>query len=155
MNTDTPRGDMIELSAPDGFTFGAYHVSPQEPRKGGLVLIQEIFGVTPHIKSLCDGFAQDGYEVIAPSVYDRVERGFATGYTEEDIARARGAAEATPPHTAAGDVQAAIDTLKDKGPVFITGYCYGGSLTYVAACRCTGLTAAAGFLRSSDPGLSG
>jgi carboxymethylenebutenolidase len=141
----THRGRMIELSGAGGFKLGAYHVEAEGARKGGLILIQEIFGVTDHIKDLCDGFAHDGYEVIAPSLYDRIEKGFAVGYGDDGRKRGLEASQTTPVDQATGDVQAAFDLLTSKGPVFITGYCYGGSITYVAACRIKGLAAASSF----------
>lgn len=138
-------GRMIDLTAADGFAFGAYHAEAEGTRKGGLILIQEIFGVTDHIKELADGFAKDGYEVIAPSMYDRQGKGWTSGYTEQDVADAIAKAGANTMENACMDVEAARDFLKDRGPVFITGYCYGGSVTWVAACRVDGLAAAASY----------
>jgi carboxymethylenebutenolidase len=127
----------------DGFEFAAYHAPPRDARRGGLVLVQEIFGVTGHIRELCEGFAEDGYEVIAPALYDRIEAGFAVQATPEGVARGRGYSEATPWDQVQGDLQAAIDRL--AGPVFVTGYCWGGAAAWLAACRCEGLAAAACF----------
>jgi len=80
-------GEAVSLtSKADGFVLGGYHAAPEDARHGGLVLIQEIFGVTDHIRELCEGFAADGYEVIAPSFYDRQERGFAAGRCEGVVA---------------------------------------------------------------------
>ena len=81
-------GETITLkSAFDGFELGAYRAVPNDVRRGGLVLIQEIFGVTDHIRELCDGYAEDGYEVIAPSFYDRLEPGFQAGYDSRGIGK--------------------------------------------------------------------
>lgn len=142
------RGEMMTLkSAGDGAELSAYHVTPFGDKKGGLVLIQEIFGVTDHIKDLCDGFAADGYEVAAPCLYDREEPGFQATYSDDDIARSLKLQEATGYDHVKGDVQAAIDFLHTRNNlrVHITGYCYGGSVAWVAACRCSGLTSAAGY----------
>jgi carboxymethylenebutenolidase len=109
------------------------------------VLIQEIFGVTDHIRELADGFAADGYEVIAPAFYDRLERGFQADYSQESVARGVGYSTATPWDQVTGDLQAAIDALKPRGAVFAAGYCWGGAATWLAACRCEGLTAASAF----------
>ncbi len=137
-------GETIRLKSRfDGFELDAYHVRPDDARRGGLLLIQEIFGVTDHIRELCDGFAADGYEVIAPSFYDRLERGFEADYSEASIQKGVQYSTATPWDQVAGDAQAAIDALKP--PVFVTGYCWGGAATWLAACRCEGLAAAAGF----------
>ena len=82
-------GETIDLtSARDGFVFGAYRAPHDDARRGGLVLIQEIFGVTDHIRALAGGFAEDGYETIAPQLFDRQQRGFEAGYGDEDVAAA-------------------------------------------------------------------
>lgn len=142
------RGTTITLtSRSDGAPIGAYHVKPAGERKGGLVLVQEIFGVTDHIRDLCDGFACEGYEVVAPQLFDRLEKDWQATYSEEDVKRSMAlAAEAGFTHTQ-GDIQAAIDFLHRQGNrrVHIVGYCYGGSVAWLAACRCEGLTSAAGY----------
>ena len=139
-------GETVRLTSPfDGFELGAYHAPHQDARRGGLLLIQEIFGVTDHIRELADGFAADGYEVIAPSFYDRIEPGFQAAYDEESIAKGVRYAGATPWDQVAGDCQAAIDLLRSRGPVFAAGYCWGGSAAWLAACRCEGLAAASSF----------
>lgn len=138
--------DLALKSRFDGFELGGWHAPHQDARRGGLVLIQEIFGVTEHIRELADGFANDGYEVIAPSFYDRLEAGFtAEGYGEEAVARGIAYANATPWDQVAGDIQSAVDALRDRGPVFVAGYCWGGAATWLAACRCEGVTAASAF----------
>jgi carboxymethylenebutenolidase len=137
---------MTSMRMNDGAEIGVYHVDPTGRRRGGLVLIQEIFGVTEHIKEQCDIFAAEGYEVLAPSLYDREEPGFQVSYGAEDIQKAIRIARGEHPFDlSVVDTQVFIDALKDKGPVFITGYCYGGSVTWAAACRCTGLAAASGY----------
>ena len=137
-------GEIIRLVSPfDGFTLEAYRAPVRDARRGGLVLIQEIFGVTDHIRELCDGFAEDGYEVIAPSFYDRLEPGFQADYSPEAIQKGVGYSQATPWAQVAGDLQAAIDAL--EGPVFVTGYCWGGAAAWLAACRCGGVAAVSGF----------
>ena len=142
----TLRGQMISMTMSDGAGIGVYHVEPQGARRGGLVLIQEIFGVTDHIKELCDGYAAEGYEVLGPSIYDREEPGFQASYSPEDIQKAMRIARGEHPFDlSVKDAQFCIDALKSKGPVFMTGYCYGGSVTWAAACRCTGLAAASGY----------
>ena len=136
---------MIRLkNGSDGFEFDAYHVPPGDARRGGLVLVQEIFGLSDGIKTLADGFAHDGYEVIAPALFDRVEPGFLADPADpDDVARARAASSRTDWDKTMGDVQAAIDALAP--PVFITGFCWGGSVSWLAACRATGLAASSGF----------
>jgi carboxymethylenebutenolidase len=133
----------LKSKAADGFEFEAYHAKPTDARRGGLVLIQEIFGVTPGIRELADSFAEDGYEVLAPSMFDRAEPGFSTERNADGIAKGRDYVGKVGFDNAMGDVQACIDAL--KGPVFITGFCYGGTISWLAAARCTGLTAASCF----------
>ena len=140
------KGKMEQMKMSDGATIGVYHVAAQGKRIGGLVLIQEIFGVTEHIKELCDGYAADGFEVMSPALYDREEPGFQASYSPEDIQKAIKIARGEHPFDLSiADTQVVINALKDKGPVFITGYCYGGSVTWAAAGRCEGLAAASGY----------
>jgi carboxymethylenebutenolidase len=146
------RGAAIRLtSAKDGFEFGAYHVAPDDARRGGLVLIQEIFGVTEHIRELCDGFAEQGYEVIAPSLYDRLEPDFEAGYATEVMAKAVRFSQETPWDQVEGDLNAAIEAL--QGSVFVTGFCWGGTASWLAACRCPGVAAASCFYGRRIPEL--
>lgn len=153
MKVRQAHGKTIALKSADGFELSAYHVAAQGPRRGGLVLIQEIFGVTDHIRDVCDGWAADGFEVVAPSVYDRVEKGFTAGY--DQMERAVGAMNKIGPDAALADVSPAVEFLKARGPVFITGYCYGGSVAYVAACRMVGLAASAGYYGRLIPNYLG
>jgi len=137
----------VTLTAPDGFAFDAYHAEPTDARRGGLVVLHALWGVTPHIRELCDSYAADGYEVIAPSLFDRFERGFSDLNVDpprqaqrEVWADAIGWGDGC-----MGDVQAAIDALAPKGPVFVMGFCFGGTTAWLAAARCEGITAAACF----------
>lgn len=130
-------------SAADGFDLPVWRLAAQGPRKGGVVVIQEIFGITDHIKAMCVRFADAGYEALAPSLYDRVEANFHAGHDADGFAKARAAIDKTPMKQVAADVQACIDALAP--PVFATGFCYGGAISWLAASRCTGLSAASGF----------
>ena len=138
-------GDFMTLTASDGHEFEAWRAVPEGSRKGGLVLIQEIFGVTPHIRELCDHFAGLGYETLAPAIFDRIEKRIECGYTEDEMKRAVQCAADMGLETPMLDIQACVDELKQRGPVGITGFCYGGSLTWMAASRVNGLAAASGF----------
>src|SRR5439155_26677276 len=82
-------GEIVTLSAEDGHTLAAYRATPQGKARGGLVIVQEIFGVNSHIRRVTDGFAADGYVALAPAIFDRTEPGFMTGYRQEDIDRGR------------------------------------------------------------------
>jgi carboxymethylenebutenolidase len=141
------QGKTIELKSKDGATIDCYHVTPKGTRKGGLVLMMEIFGVTDHIREVCDSYAAEGYEEISPSLYDRQQRNFEASYSPEDIQRSLKLRDAHPIEKSIDDTQMSIDFLKSQGatPVFITGYCFGGSITWLAASRCSGLAAASGY----------
>ena len=143
------RGEMIKMTMSDGAQIGVYRVEPKGARRGGLVLIQEIFGVTQHIKSVSDGYADEGYEVLAPSLFDREEPGFEADYSDKGIQRGiKLARQEHPFDLSVADCCTLVAALKEKGPVFITGYCYGGSVVWAAACKCDGLAAASSFYGS-------
>jgi carboxymethylenebutenolidase len=145
-------GQAVRLTSPlDGFVFDAYRADPPDARRGGLVLVQEIFGVTDHIRELADGYAADGYETLAPAFFDRRAPGFQAGYDAEGIAKGRDLSEATPWDEVAADLQAAIDALAP--PVFVVGYCWGGTAAWLAACRCGGLAGASAFYGRRIPEL--
>jgi carboxymethylenebutenolidase len=142
----------IELTGASGFTFGALHVAPVGARKGGLVLIQEIFGINSYMAAAAHRFAATGLEVIVPSMFDRQEKGFIReGHGPDDIAAGGGYARANGLENALTDIAACIAAL--EGPVFVSGYCYGGSMAYLAACNLDGLTAASCYYGSLVPGL--
>ena len=136
-------GQMIRMTMSDGVDIALYHAEPVGERRGGLVLIQEIFGVTDHIRELCDEYAANGYEVLAPALYDREHPGFEADYTGPDFERAVELARVLHPFDLSlADAQTCIHALKGKGPVFMTGYCYGGSVTWAVAGRSDDLAGA-------------
>lgn len=147
-------GQMIRMAMSDGAEITVYHAEAKGERRGGLVLIQEIFGVTDHIRELCDEYASDGYEVLAPSLYDREHPGFEAEYTGPDFERAVELARKLHPFDLSlKDAQTCIDALKGKGPVFITGYCYGGSVAWAMAGESDDLAAASCYYGSLIPTL--
>ena len=93
-------GQLIDLKASDGFTNKAYVATPAGKPRGGLVVVQEIFGVNHHIKAVCDGFAADGYQAIAPAFFDRAERNVDLGYSPADIEKAQSASTQAEPRMA-------------------------------------------------------
>lgn len=141
------KGGMITLKSGDGAEIETYHVKADGVRRGGLVLIMEIFGVTDHIKDLCDAFAERGYDVLSPQLYDRQVKDFKASYSPEDIKKSLDYRAANTYENAVLDTQMCIDRLRADGAtkVFMTGYCYGGSVTWVSACRVKGLTAASSY----------
>ena len=138
-------GKHFSLVASDSFKLGAYRADPSGPAKGGMVVIQEIFGVNHHIRAVCDQLAAAGYAAVAPAVFDRQQPNFECGYSPDEIAEARKFV-ANPDWAAMmRDVQAAIDELKKEGPVGIIGFCLGGTIAFLAASKLSGLSAAVGY----------
>jgi carboxymethylenebutenolidase len=138
-------GETVALSSADGFIFPAVHLSPREARRGGLVILAALWGVTPHIRALAATFAEEGWEVLAPSLLERWDPGFAVRDVEPERRQRRQVAA-----EAAGwgrdcwrDIQAAVNRLAP--PVCVMGFCFGGTAAWSAACRCDGLAAAACF----------
>jgi carboxymethylenebutenolidase len=135
-------GTTIELTASDGHRLQAYRAEPEGKPRGGVLVIQEIFGVNAHIRSLCDDYAKQGYLAIAPALFDRIERGVETGYDGEAMRTAVGIVTKLKPGDTLRDLQAAIDELAKIGKVGVVGYCYGGTMTWAAACRLEHVAAA-------------
>jgi carboxymethylenebutenolidase len=135
-------GSMIELVAADGFRLSAYRAEPAGAPRGGVVVAQEIFGVNSHIKSVCDGFAADGYLAIAPALFDRIRRGVDLGYTADDIAAGRELKEAAATDLALMDIAAAQAAVAGAGKTGIVGYCWGGFVAWMAAARLPGFACA-------------
>jgi len=135
-------GQAIELTAADGFKLAAYRADPAGNARGALVVAQEIFGVNSHIKSVCDGFAADGYVAIAPALFDRYERGVDIGYTPADIAKGRELKGKTTIDAALRDVAAARDAVSSSGKVGVVGYCWGGYVAWMTASRLPGFACA-------------
>ena len=145
-------GQMIHFTSEDGAQIAAYQAEPSNLPKGGVIVLQEIFGVNRHIKSVADAYAQEGYFVIAPALYHRIGAGTELGYLPEDMQQAfalKAAAEAILP-LLLGDVQAAIDYAARAGKaagapvslkVGVVGYCWGGLMSWRAAQRLQGLSA--------------
>ena len=135
------RGSPERLASPlDGFVFDAWRQTPEDARRGGLVVIQEIFGVTDGILDIAAGFSADGYETLCPSLFDRRAPGFVAGYDADGVARGRALSEATPWDEVAADLTAAVAALAP--PVFMVGYCWGGTAAWLAAARVKGVAAA-------------
>jgi carboxymethylenebutenolidase len=139
-------GQMITLTAEDGFTLSAYRAAPAGTPRAGLVIVQEIFGVNSHIQRVCDGYAADGYVALAPAIFDRVERDLNLGYAQQDIERGRAIrAKADLDHVLM-DTRAAMRALAGQGlRVGVVGYCFGGTVAWLAATRLDGVAAAVGY----------
>ncbi len=138
-------GEFIDLQAADGQSFPAYVARPAGTPKGAVVVLQEIFGVNSHIRSVADGYAKEGYLAVAPSTFHRVKPGVDLGYTEQDMQAGfalKMAVEALPAPGVMQDIQAAIDHAAQAGKVGVVGYCWGGLLTWRTACTLDGVAAA-------------
>ncbi len=136
-----------QLTAADGHSFEAYEAIPTGDIKGGVVIIQEIFGVNQHIREVVDGYAKDGYAAIAPALFDRVETGVELGYANEaefnkglEIAFQKLQID-----DALSDVQACVKALGSHGKVGVVGYCFGGLLTWLSACRLSGISGCSAY----------
>ena len=141
-------GQFIDLTAKDGFSFPAYVAEPSGEPKGAVVVVQEIFGVNSHIRSVADGYAAEGYLAVAPSTFHRVKPGVELGYSEEDMKAGfalKTAVEALPAPGVLQDIQAAVEYAGRAGKVGIVGYCWGGLLTWRASAKVSGLSAAAPY----------
>jgi carboxymethylenebutenolidase len=144
-------GKTIELAAADGHKLAAYRADPSGTPRGAVVVIQEIFGVNSHIRSVTDGYAADGYVALAPAMYDRVQRGYETGYTPPEIEAGRAIMQKLDWKQTLIDVSAAIEAVKSVGKVGILGYCWGGAVTWVAAGRLPGLACAVPYYGGAIP----
>lgn len=144
---------MIRVKSRDGFEFDAYHVKAQGPRKGGVIVVQEIFGLSDHIKEMAERFGAEGYEAIAPSMYDRAAPGFIVQPPDvaANMARSVDLAKANGQDNAMNDIGGVFDVLSASGKVCITGYCYGGSMSWLAGARIAGIAAASCYYGGNIP----
>ncbi len=146
-------GSMIELTASDGHKLGAYKAEPAGKLRGGIVVVMEIFGVNSHIRSVADGYAADGYLVIAPAMFDRVQRNYECGYTPEEIEVSRGLMQKMNFEDAMKDVAATVKALQSAGKIGIVGYCWGGAVSWKAAADVAGLVCSAPHYGGAIPSL--
>jgi carboxymethylenebutenolidase len=135
-------GVTISLHTRDAHRASAYEVRPDGQPRGGLVLLQEIFGVTAHIRRVCDGFAARGYHVVAPALFDRIRPGVELGYSKYDAATGRDLRSRIPWDQVFSDVIAAQQYVSGSGKVATLGYCWGGTVSWRAATQLDGIAAA-------------
>jgi carboxymethylenebutenolidase len=138
-------GTTIKLTAADSVTIDAYRADPAGSPRGGLVVLQEIFGVNAHIRSVADRFADQGYLAIAPALFDRVQPGLELGYDAEGLKIGVATQKQTVPADTLKDVAAAVAEAAGAGRVGVVGYCWGGTLAYRAAAELAGVAAAVGY----------
>lgn len=128
-------GEFTRLMARDGHEFDAWLSPPAGAPRGAVLVLQEIFGVNSHIRAVADGFAAEGYVAIAPSLFDRVRRNVELGYTPQDVEHGRGYVAQIPEAKLLLDMQASLNVVRHAGAAGVVGYCWGGSLAYLAACE--------------------
>jgi carboxymethylenebutenolidase len=142
-------GGTIKIAGADGYQFSAYHEPSFTPRKGGVIVIQEIFGLDEHVRADVERWAKMGYEALAPSLFDRREPGFLAKHDEAGMKAGVAHLMATPMEQALSDIAACAAFLRIRGSkVCIVGYCYGGSLAWLAAGKVDGLAAASSYYGS-------
>jgi carboxymethylenebutenolidase len=147
--------ETITLAGADGFEFSAYHEQAFTPRKGGVIVIQEIFGIDRHVRADVERWAKMGYEAIAPALFDRLQRDFHAEHDDAGIKAGVDKAKATPLDQALADIAACRDFLAQHGgKVHVVGYCYGGSLAWLSATRLDGIASAASYYGSLVKGFA-
>ena len=138
-------GHWIELKPEGAGPIQAYRADPSSKPRGGIVVIQEIFGVNAHIRAVADRFASEGYLAVAPAIFDHVEKGFDVGYDPDSRARGMAIVGKLDFEQTLRDVAAAIPVAREGGKVGIVGYCFGGTVVWAAAAQLSGLSAAVGY----------
>lgn len=146
--------EIIRLTASDGFVCDAYVARPAGVPKGGIVVVQEIFGVNAHIRSVADRYAAEGYLAVAPALFDRAEPGFQSGYAPEDMPRAYAMIGKVASGPALLDIAAAVAFAAEAGKVGVVGFCWGGTLAWTAAAELPGVSAAVGYYGGNILGLT-
>ena len=147
-------GKSTQLKASDGHSLDAYVAEPSGKPRGCIVVVQEIFGVNSHIRGVADGYAADGYLAIAPAMFDRVQKGYETGYTPPEIAAGVEIMKKLDWDKAMLDVKAAMEAGKAAGKIGIVGYCWGGAVAWVASSRVPGLAAAVCYYGGAIPNFA-
>ena len=149
-------GERIKLTTADGFSLNAYRAAPAGKPKGGVVLLQEVWGLNNWIRAEVERYAGEGYLCVAPATMDRLEYGFESeNYGSDHFARVGQLMKAFDPAKALLDIEAAAAEAAQAGKVGVTGYCFGGALTWRAANAGLGLTAASGYYGGGVPNYVG
>jgi len=148
-------GKPLSLTAADAHHLGAYRADPDGRLMGGIVVLQEIFGVNHHIRSVCDRFAALGYAAVAPALFDRFARDFQSGYSPEEVAKARELIPKIDAQAFLHDIAASVEAVRAAGPVAVIGFCMGGSFAFLAATRIEGISASVCFYGGQIAGVAG
>lgn len=128
-------GETIQIGTTRTQCISAYVAKPAGTPKGGLVVVQEIFGVNAHIRSVADRFAEQGYVAIAPAFFDHIEHRVELEYDPASWTRARELVAQTPFDRAIEDVGSAASSIASSGKVGVVGYCWGGTVAMLSAMR--------------------
>src|ERR1700733_8180994 len=143
----------IELKPEGAGPIRAWRADPAGPPRGGIVVVQEIFGVNAHIRDVTDRFAAEGYLAVAPAIFEHVEPKFEAGYDAQSRERGMAIAGKIDREQVLRDVAAAIEVAKEGGKVAVVGFCLGGTIAWTAAGRLSGLSAAVGYYGGGIIGL--
>lgn len=143
--------DRVEVRAADGHRFQVYRVTPQGAPKGLVVIAPEIFGVNDHIRSVADGYAADGYLTLAPQLFDRHVPDFEAGYDQTSIEAGRAVMSEISFDEALRDVEACLQFGADAGKAAVVGYCWGGTIAWLAAARLQGLACSVSYYGGGIP----
>lgn len=146
-------GEVVALVSRDGHKFDAYVARPQKKAIGTVVLVQEIFGVNHHIRSIADSYAAEGYLAVAPALFDRVLRGYEAGYTQAEVAAGLEIMKQITWDMALADISEAVALGAGDGSVGIVGYCWGGAVSWLAASRIAGVGCAVAYYGGAIPTL--
>lgn len=148
-------GQMTELKTKDGQTISAYRAEPAGKPRGGIVVIQEIWGVNSHIKSVADGYAKEGYVAIAPAIFDRVQKGVVMDqYDQETMQKGFGYMQKVDQDKALLDIGAAVQEASKVGRVGVVGFCFGGRMAWLSASRVPGIAASVPYYGGGIPDLA-
>jgi carboxymethylenebutenolidase len=145
-------GERFELTTADGFTLGAYRARPEGRPRGGVVVIQEVWGLNHWVRSVVDRWARHGYLAVAPAMFDRMQPGFESeNYGPDHFQLVGELMKSFTVDNAMRDIEAAVNAAAEGGKVGITGYCFGGRMTWIAASHGLGLAAGSGYYGGGVP----
>jgi carboxymethylenebutenolidase len=148
-------GQLIQLKTQDGQTISAYRADPKGEPRGGVVVLQEIFGVNSHIRSVADSYAAEGFLAIAPALFDRVKPGvLLDSYNQETMTEGFGYMQKLKIDDALLDIRAAVDAASSTGKVGVVGFCFGGRMAWLSASRVPGIAASVPYYGGGIPGLA-
>jgi carboxymethylenebutenolidase len=143
----------IELKPEGAGPIRAWRADPNGRPRGGVVVVQEIFGVNSHIRNVADKFAAEGYLAVAPAIFEHVEKDFEVGYDPESRARGMAIMGKVDREQMLRDVAAAVEVAKEGGKVAVVGFCLGGTVAWGAAAQLSSLSAAVGYYGGGIIGL--